>query len=122
MIALLLKRDFDARSKQMARMGREERLARCRLELSTGKSLKLGRLRSFCRPVIFCGTGEQVAAALAAAAPFKSDLLERGVFLVPVVLDGAGDAVPAMEAAADADAKCGSTACAVLIALFRSRC
>ena len=56
----LLKRDYDARQKQMRRMGREEALARCSLQLAGGKTLKLGRLRSFARPVIFCGTGEQV--------------------------------------------------------------
>ena len=60
MIAFFLKRDIEARNKQIRRMGREESLAMCRVELASGKSVKLGRLRSFCRPVVFCGTVEQV--------------------------------------------------------------
>lgn len=82
----------------MNRVGREERLAACRLELATGRTLKLGRLRSFCRPVIFCGSKEQVHTALVAAEPFKAELLRRGVFLVPLPLgDNAGEALPAVD-------------------------
>ena len=60
MLGFFLRRDIMARNKALRRMGREERLASCKLELATGKTLQLGRLRKFCRPVIFCGTGEQV--------------------------------------------------------------
>lgn len=63
LVGWLLKRDWDARQAQMRRMGREERLASCSLQLANGKTLRLGRLRSFARPVIFCGTGEQARSA-----------------------------------------------------------
>ena len=92
MLALFLKKDWEDRGKQMVRMGREESLAACKVELATGKSLQLGRLRGFCRPVIFAGTSEQVAAARDAAEPFKEELMRRGVFIVPVILPAASGA------------------------------
>lgn len=82
----LWRRDVSAQEKQIARIGREESLADCRVELSTGKTLPLGRLRSFCRPVLFYGTPEQVAEARKVAEQYKADLLERGVFIVPLPL------------------------------------
>lgn len=86
MIWWLWQRDVKARDKQIARIGREESLADCRVELSNGKTLPLGRLRSFCRPVLFYGTPEQVKEARATAEKYKDDLLERGVFIVPLPL------------------------------------
>lgn len=46
---------------------------------------------------MFYGTSGQVAAALEAAAPFKEELLRRGVFLVPLPLkdgDASADLAP----------------------------
>lgn len=40
--ALLLKRDLDARDKQMARLGREEALAKLTLSLANGKRTRVG--------------------------------------------------------------------------------
>jgi len=40
--ALLLKRDLDARDKQMARLGREEALAKLALSLANGKRTRMG--------------------------------------------------------------------------------
>jgi hypothetical protein len=82
----LWRRDVNARDKQIARISREESLADCRVELSNGKTLPLGRLRSFCRPVLFYGTPEQVEQARATAEQYKEDLLKRGVFIVPLPL------------------------------------
>ena len=59
-LALLLRKDLGDRAKQMLRMGREESLAGCKVELANGKALQLGRLRGFCRPVVFAGSAEQV--------------------------------------------------------------
>jgi hypothetical protein len=59
-LGFIVKRDVEARNRQIRRMGREEELASCRVALASGKTVKLGALRSFCRPVVFCGTGEQV--------------------------------------------------------------
>lgn len=100
LIFYFLRRDLDGRRKQMLRMGREERLASCQLELANGKTIPLGRLRSFCRPVIFCGTPDQVAAARQAALPFRDELSKRGVFLIPLPLlsqPGEADLLPQME-------------------------
>lgn len=75
-------RDIQAREKQMARLMREDALGACQLELSSGKLLRLGQLRGAARPVIVAGTTEQVAAALAAAEPYREALQQRGVFVI----------------------------------------
>lgn len=108
MIAILFRNDWQERQKQLLRMGREERLAACKLELLSGKSLQLGRLRSFARPVIFCGTPEQVLAARKAAEPFKAALIERGVFLICVTTEGTTLELPPAVEGDDSALKCAS--------------
>lgn len=53
--------------------------------------------RSFARVVMVAGTPSQVAAALAAAEPFRQQLQERGVFVVglPIFPGGEGEEAPA---------------------------
>lgn len=47
----LLKRDLDARNKQIARMTREEDLGSLQIELANKKTLRLAQLRQFARIV-----------------------------------------------------------------------
>ncbi len=47
----LLKRDLDARDKQIARMTREEDLGSLQIELANKKTLRLAQLRKFVRIV-----------------------------------------------------------------------
>lgn len=47
----LLKRDLDARDKQIARMTREEDLGSLQIELANKKTLRLAQLRQFVRIV-----------------------------------------------------------------------
>ncbi|KAF5838442.1 hypothetical protein DUNSADRAFT_2836 [Dunaliella salina] len=81
--AFLLSRDLKARDKQMARLGREEALASCQVQLANGKRKSLAALRGFARIVVCAGTNAQVAAAMEAAAPYKDELIRRGVLVVP---------------------------------------
>jgi len=85
----LAKRELDARKKQIARIMREESLGQCQVQLSTGKLVRMEKLRGFSRCIIFAGTPSHVTACLAAAEPNKERLLERGVTLVPLPLFGA---------------------------------
>ena len=48
------------------------------------------RCRSFSRVVMVAGTTQQVEQAVAAAEPFKQQLVERGVLVVPLPIFGAG--------------------------------
>ena len=59
------------------------------VQLSTGKLVRMEKLRGFSRCIIFAGTPSHVTACLAAAEPNKERLLERGVTLVPLPLFGA---------------------------------
>lgn len=90
--AFLLKRDLDARTKQMARLGREAALGALRVRLANGRRSRLASLRGFARPVLVAGTRAQVDAAMAAAEPHRDALLERGVMVVPAAVLGEGEA------------------------------
>ena len=52
---LLFRSDWAARKKQIARLTREERLGSLKLELSNRKTMRLGQLRKFARPVSSLG-------------------------------------------------------------------
>ena len=53
---------------------------------STGKVLRLARLRGFARMVIVAGSKDHIKASLEAMEPYKQDLMERGVMVVPVTI------------------------------------
>ncbi|KAI7843980.1 hypothetical protein COHA_002518 [Chlorella ohadii] len=103
-LAFLVQRDLKARDKQMARLLREDELGACQLELANKKVLRLAQLRGFARVVLIAGTPAQVAAALAAAEPYKQQLQERGVLVVPLPFMAASGSSSAEEEAAAATA------------------
>ena len=84
----LYKRDADGRDKQMARISREERLSNLKCELAGGKVVSLYDLRGFSRVVVAAGDAAYCAAAIEAANATRDPLVERGVLLVPVVVEG----------------------------------
>jgi hypothetical protein len=87
----LFKRDTANREKQMARISREERLSDLRCELSSGKTVSLFDLRGFSRVVIAAGDAAYCDAAIEQAEQVRDPLVERGVLLIPLVLDGSGN-------------------------------
>ena len=76
----------------MARLEREQVLSGLKLQLANGKRLRLGDLQGAARAVLVAGTQEQVAAAVAAAEPYKEELKRRGIMVVPVPVYGEGGA------------------------------
>jgi len=97
----LFRGDWQARQKQIARLTREERLASLQIELSNKKTLRLAQLRKFARPILVAGTKEQVDRAIESAEPFREDMIERGILLVPLPLFGedAQSGVPTLTSA-----------------------
>ena len=85
----LYKKDAEGRDRQMARISREERLSKLKCELSSGKVVSLYDLRGFSRVVIVAGDAEYCAAAVAAAEQDRDALVERGVLMVPLVMNAA---------------------------------
>eukprot|EP00195_Chlamydomonas_chlamydogama_P003167 CAMPEP_0202919384 /NCGR_PEP_ID=MMETSP1392-20130828/75718_1 /ASSEMBLY_ACC=CAM_ASM_000868 /TAXON_ID=225041 /ORGANISM="Chlamydomonas chlamydogama, Strain SAG 11-48b" /LENGTH=277 /DNA_ID=CAMNT_0049612727 /DNA_START=146 /DNA_END=979 /DNA_ORIENTATION=- len=85
---LLLRSDLQARDKQMARLTREEKLGALSVQLANGKVLPVSALRGSARIVIAAGTRAQVKSALEAAAPFKQELIRRGVLVLPLPIYG----------------------------------
>ena len=96
------RKEEEARGRQMARIDREEQLARLRVELTNGKTTRLSALRGFARVVLVAGPQVFVEAASLAAQPYKEALLARGVVFVPYITDSA-ERLPKAEAANDAE-------------------
>jgi hypothetical protein len=96
------RKEEEARGRQMARIDREEQLARLRVELTNGKTTRLSALRGFARVVLVAGPQSFVEAASLAAEPYKKELLARAVVFVPYVTDSAERLLKG-EAASDAD-------------------
>ncbi len=90
LFVFLWKKDEEAKQKQMSRIGREERLGGLKVELTTGKIVRMQSLRGFSRVVLFAGDLEYLEKSLEVAEEYKDELIKKGVFLVPVAMDDEG--------------------------------
>lgn len=77
--------DNKKEEEQLAQISRDETLSRLPLRLSTNRIVELVQLRDTVRPVILAGQKETVSLAIQKAERFRTDLLRRGVLLVPVI-------------------------------------
>ncbi|KAL4603606.1 hypothetical protein ACB092_10G136200 [Castanea dentata] len=77
--------DNKKEEEQLAQISRDETLSRLPLRLSTNRVVELVQLRDTVRPVILAGEKEAVSLAIQKAERFRTDLLRRGVLLVPVI-------------------------------------
>ncbi|KAJ9527361.1 hypothetical protein QJQ45_025630 [Haematococcus lacustris] len=86
-LGFLVYRDVQSKQKADHITDREETLGRLQLDLGSGRQLPLIRFRGLVRPVILSGTRTFVESAIEASRPYYQDLRERGVCVVPVILD-----------------------------------
>ncbi|MCD7456635.1 Protein LOW PSII ACCUMULATION 1, chloroplastic [Datura stramonium] len=77
--------DNKKEEEQLAQILRDETLSRLPLRLSTDRIVELVQLRDTVRPVILAGKKETVSLAMRNAERFRTELLKRGVLLVPVI-------------------------------------
>ncbi|RZC21771.1 Protein LOW PSII ACCUMULATION 1, chloroplastic [Glycine soja] len=77
--------DNKKEEEQLAQISRDETLSRLPLCLSTNRVVELVQLRDTVRPVILAGKKETVSLAMQRAERFRTELLRRGVLLVPVI-------------------------------------
>ncbi|CAJ1878414.1 unnamed protein product [Sphenostylis stenocarpa] len=77
--------DNKKEEEQLAQISRDETLSRLPLRLSTNRVVELVQLRNIVRPVILAGKKETVSLAMQRAERFRTELLRRGVLLVPVI-------------------------------------
>ncbi|KAG6785110.1 hypothetical protein POTOM_010833 [Populus tomentosa] len=77
--------DNKKEEEQLAQITRDETLSRLPLCLSTNRVVELVQLRDTVRPVILAGKKETVSVAMQKAERFRTELLRRGVLLVPVI-------------------------------------
>ena len=99
--AFLVRKDLDARAKQVARLEREAALGGLRIITANGRALRLRDLRGTVRPVVVAGTRAQVDAALAAAEAVKEELTARGVIIVAAPVFGDSSSTPPLRPAPD---------------------
>ncbi|CAH9097132.1 unnamed protein product [Cuscuta europaea] len=83
-IALLLW-DNKKEEEQLVQITRDETLSRLPIRLSTNRIVELVQLRNTVRPVILAGKKETVTLSMKRAERFRSELLKRGVLLIPVI-------------------------------------
>ncbi|CAI9104912.1 OLC1v1003702C1 [Oldenlandia corymbosa var. corymbosa] len=83
--------DNKKEEEQLAQISRNETLSRLPLRLSTNRVVELVQLRDNARPVILAGSKETVSLALQKAERFRTELVRRGVILVPVIWGQAGE-------------------------------
>ncbi|CAN0888969.1 Protein LOW PSII ACCUMULATION 1, chloroplastic [Linum grandiflorum] len=86
-LVALLVWDNKKEEQQLAQITRDETLSRLPLRLSTSRVVELVQLRDTYRPVILAGKKETVNLAMQKAERFRTELLRRGVLLVPVIWD-----------------------------------
>lgn len=77
--------DNKKEEEQLAQISRDETLSRLPVRLSTNRVVELVQLRDTVRPVILAGEKETVSLAMQNAEKFRTELLRRGVLLVPVI-------------------------------------
>eukprot|EP00877_Chromochloris_zofingiensis_P000740 jgi/Chrzof1/10667/Cz05g07170.t1_LPA1A[v5.2] len=106
---LLFRSDWQARGKQVARLAREEELASLKVQLANGKRLPLSQLQGSARVVVIAGTTEQVLSSLEAAAPYKEQLVQRGVFVIPLPIYESGDSSSSNNSSPEANASSSSS-------------
>ncbi|CAO2208148.1 unnamed protein product [Urochloa humidicola] len=71
--------------KQITQISRNETLSRLPVRLSTNRIIELVQLRDITRPVILAGSKESVTRAMQRAERYRTELLKRGVLLIPVI-------------------------------------
>lgn len=85
--------DNKKEEEQLAQITRNETLARLPIRLSTNRIVELVQLRDTSRPVILAGKKETVTRAIDKAERFRTELLKRGVLIIPVYW-GSGKQLP----------------------------
>lgn len=70
---------------QITNISRNETLSRLPVRLSTNRITELVQLRDITRPVILAGSKASVTQAMQRAERYRTELLKRGVLLIPVI-------------------------------------
>mmetsp|Transcript_28966 Transcript_28966/g.81575 ORF Transcript_28966/g.81575 Transcript_28966/m.81575 type:complete len:439 (+) Transcript_28966:185-1501(+) len=104
-LVLLLIWDSRKKDREMGVIEREESLGKLLVQVNGERTATLQTLRGIARPVIIAGTRSAVQKAMKSAEPYRNAIAERGIELVPVVLnkDDPADRIAALKAELAAD-------------------
>ncbi|XP_062198551.1 protein LOW PSII ACCUMULATION 1, chloroplastic [Phragmites australis] len=78
--------------KQITQISRNETLSRLPVRLSTNRIIELVQLRDITRPVILAGSKASVTRGMQRAERYRTELLKRGVLLIPVIFGASQNA------------------------------
>ncbi|CAL4956729.1 unnamed protein product [Urochloa decumbens] len=84
-IVVLVALYFWENKREEKQISRNETLSRLPVRLSTNRIIELVQLRDITRPVILAGSKESVTRAMQRAERYRTELLKRGVLLIPVI-------------------------------------
>ncbi|KAL8139014.1 hypothetical protein V2J09_005015 [Rumex salicifolius] len=88
LFAFLYSRDNKAKNAQEARLSREEVLSDLKVRVDDKRIIPLSSFRGIGRLVILAGSPSFIAESFELSEPFTERLLERGVLVVPLVMNG----------------------------------
>ncbi|KAH6558492.1 hypothetical protein KP509_1Z061600 [Ceratopteris richardii] len=77
--------DTRKEEQQLIRISRDETLSRLPLRLNSNRVVELVQLRDTFRPIILAGNRDTVMKSVQRAGRFRTELLKRGVILVPLI-------------------------------------
>ncbi|XP_047981116.1 protein LOW PSII ACCUMULATION 1, chloroplastic [Salvia hispanica] len=86
--AFLYYRENNAKNAQVARLSREEFLSNLKLRVDERRIVPLSAFRGIARLVILAGPASFIQDSFKLSEPFSDSLLERGILVVPFVVDG----------------------------------
>ncbi|XP_038681066.1 protein LOW PSII ACCUMULATION 1, chloroplastic isoform X2 [Tripterygium wilfordii] len=86
--AFLYSRENNAKNAQLARLSREESLSNLKLRVNEKKIISVSSLRGLARLVICAGPASHILESFKRSEPFTQNLLDRGVLVVPLAMDG----------------------------------
>ncbi|KAM7271616.1 hypothetical protein ACFE04_030830 [Oxalis oulophora] len=88
LFAFLYFQENKSRNVQLAKLSREENLAKLKLRLDENKVASISDLRGYARLVICVGPASFIEKSFELSEPFTEDLIDRGVLVVPFATDG----------------------------------
>jgi len=91
LLVFLLLRDRQKANQQLKTIEREEVLAKLEVQVNGSRTVTVQTLRGIARPIVIAGTRGWVQRTLKSAEPYRNAIKDRGIELIPVVLNGGED-------------------------------
>lgn len=91
LLVFLLLRDRQKANRELKVIEREEMLAKLEVQVNGSRTVTVQTLRGIARPIVIAGTRGWVQRTLKSAEPYRNAIKDRGIELIPVVVNGGED-------------------------------